>query len=103
MTYAHVLLVIRLDSIAIDAELQEKSEADLKQLAEVLQKHVDESMAEYAQKLQEDPSFDGECSAYKTFISHLVFLAVCRVTGGWYLQRDVLVSVMLWIDEKSRY
>lgn len=72
MVYAHMffrtvnswwgvfLLVIRLDSIAIDAELQEKSEADLKQLAEVLQKHVEESMAEYAQKLQEDPSFDGE-------------------------------------------
>ena len=32
----------------------------MKQLAEVLQKHVEESMAEYAQKLQEDPSFDGE-------------------------------------------
>ncbi|XP_076465125.1 chromodomain-helicase-DNA-binding protein 1-like isoform X2 [Babylonia areolata] len=50
----------RLDAIAIDAELQEKSEADLKQLAEVLQKNVDESMAEYAQKVQADPAFDGK-------------------------------------------
>ncbi|XP_070204130.1 chromodomain-helicase-DNA-binding protein 1-like isoform X3 [Littorina saxatilis] len=50
----------RLDSIAIDAELQEKSEADLKHLAEVLQRNVDESMAEYAQKIKEDPTFDGK-------------------------------------------
>ncbi|KAK7484546.1 hypothetical protein BaRGS_00024178 [Batillaria attramentaria] len=50
----------RLDAIACDAELQEKSEADLRHLAEVLQKNVDEAMAEYQQKIQEDPSFDGK-------------------------------------------
>lgn len=59
MFYTVFLFSVRLDSIAIDAELQEKSEADLKQLAEVLQKRVEESMAEYAQKLQDDPTFDG--------------------------------------------
>ena len=80
---AHVLLVIRLDSIAIDAELQEKSEADLKQLAEVLQKHVDESMAEYAQKLQEDPSFDGECSAYGEQDIHFTPCFPCCFPGHW--------------------
>lgn len=48
-----------MDAIACDAELQEKSEADLRHLADVLQKNVDEAMAEYAQKIHEDPTFDG--------------------------------------------
>lgn len=72
-----------MDSIAIDAELQEKSEADLKQLAEVLQKHVDESMAEYAQKLQEDPSFDGERSAYREQDIHFTPCFPCCLPDHW--------------------
>ena len=57
------LSLVRLDSIAVDAELEEKSEADLKKLAEVLQRNVDESMEEYHQKMKEDPSFDGVCAS----------------------------------------
>ena len=50
----------RLDAIAGDAELQEKSEADLKHLADLLQTQCESAMKEYEQKLLDDPNFDGK-------------------------------------------
>ena len=50
----------RLDAIAGDAELQEKSEADLKHLVNLLQSQCEAAMKEYEQKLLDDPNFDGK-------------------------------------------
>ncbi|CAH1797458.1 unnamed protein product [Owenia fusiformis] len=48
----------RLDAIAGDAELQEKSEADLSRLAEELHNRCEQCMAEYKQKLEEDSNLE---------------------------------------------
>ena len=48
--------VFRLDSIAGDAELMEKSSADLKRLAEMLQTQCEQAIAEYEEKLKEEPN-----------------------------------------------
>ncbi|CAE1322927.1 CHD2 [Acanthosepion pharaonis] len=48
----------RLDAIARDAELQEKSEADLKRVAELLKERCEQAMTEYKEKLDEDPNFE---------------------------------------------
>ncbi|XP_013389384.1 chromodomain-helicase-DNA-binding protein 1 isoform X4 [Lingula anatina] len=48
----------RLDAIACDAELSEKSQADLKRLAELLHRECEQAMAEYKTKLEEDPNFE---------------------------------------------
>ncbi len=45
--------------IACDAELQEKSQADIKKLAEMLQSNCEKAMKEYEEKLKEDPNFEG--------------------------------------------
>ena len=50
---------IRLDAIAGDAELQEKSQADLVRLADLLKSNCLAAMAEYEQKLQADPQLNG--------------------------------------------
>ncbi|XP_064609561.1 LOW QUALITY PROTEIN: chromodomain-helicase-DNA-binding protein 1-like [Liolophura sinensis] len=50
----------RLDAIACDAELQEKSAADLRHIAEILKTRCDEAMKEYKAKLEEDPNFEGK-------------------------------------------
>lgn len=53
-------LLFRLDAIARDAELQEKSEADLKRVAELLKERCEQAMTEYKEKLDEDPNFEGK-------------------------------------------
>ena len=50
---------VRLDAIAGDAELQEKSQADLVRLADLLKSNCLAAMAEYEQKLQADPQLNG--------------------------------------------
>lgn len=54
------LFFFRLDAIARDAELQEKSEADLKRVAELLKERCEQAMTEYKEKLDEDPNFEGK-------------------------------------------
>ena len=54
------MFIIRLDAIACDAELQEKSQADLKRLGEQLWQTCEQAMVEYKQKLEEDPTFECE-------------------------------------------
>ncbi|CAI9733833.1 chromodomain-helicase-DNA-binding protein 1-like isoform X2 [Octopus vulgaris] len=48
----------RLDAISRDAELQEKSEADLKRLAELLKERCENAMTEHKERLEEDPSYE---------------------------------------------
>ncbi|XP_060072209.1 chromodomain-helicase-DNA-binding protein 1-like isoform X1 [Ylistrum balloti] len=48
----------RLDSVACDAELQEKSESDLKRLAETLKHSCEVAMEEHRNKLEGDPNFE---------------------------------------------
>ncbi|XP_005103678.1 chromodomain-helicase-DNA-binding protein 1 isoform X2 [Aplysia californica] len=55
----------RLDAIAEDAELQEKSEAELKRLIEHLKKSCEEAMKDHAQKLLENPSLEGAKKTHK--------------------------------------
>ena len=52
----------RLDSIAIDAELQEKPMADLKRLAELLQTSCENAVKEYQAKQLKDAQFDDAAS-----------------------------------------
>lgn len=49
----------RLDAIAEDAELPEKSEAELRRLAEHLKKSCEEAIRDHNQKLNENPSAEG--------------------------------------------
>ena len=50
----------RLDAIAIDAELQEKTEAELKRVAEHLQTGVEQAIKEFEEKLKEEPNAEGQ-------------------------------------------
>ena len=50
----------RLDAIAADAELEDKPQEDLSRLAEILHNGCERAVAEYEEKLKEDPNFDGE-------------------------------------------
>lgn len=67
-TYFAVLVVTfetfsvypRLEAIATDAELEDKSTEDLARLADILHNSCVKAVAEYEEKLQEDPNFDGE-------------------------------------------
>jgi len=52
--------ITRLDDIAADAELQEKSVADLKNLATMLHDGCEKATKEYQEKLVSDPTFDGK-------------------------------------------
>ena len=50
----------RLDEIAADAELQEKSTAELTKLANALHDGCERAIKEYQEKLVSDPNFDGK-------------------------------------------
>eukprot|EP00794_Sanderia_malayensis_P009568 gene9568-10557_t len=50
----------RLDAIAADAELQEKSMAELTKLADLLHDGCENAIKEYQEKLLQDPNFDGK-------------------------------------------
>ena len=60
-------LIYRLEPIAFDAELQEKSQADLERLAQLLKEGCETAMKEYEDKLKDDPTFDGNNYCYKHF------------------------------------
>uniref|UniRef100_A0A2C9JCR5 Uncharacterized protein n=2 Tax=Biomphalaria glabrata TaxID=6526 RepID=A0A2C9JCR5_BIOGL len=55
----------RLDAIAEDAELQEKSEADLRRLAEYLKRACEDALREHNQKLQEAPGTEAGKKSHK--------------------------------------
>ncbi|BFY98699.1 hypothetical protein BsWGS_01740 [Bradybaena similaris] len=55
----------RLDAIAEDAELQEKSEADLLRLAEYLRRACEDAMKEHNQKLQENQAPEASKKSFK--------------------------------------
>lgn len=55
-----LLFSLRLDDIAADAELQEKSIAELTKLANKLHDGCEKAIKEYQEKLVSDPTFDGE-------------------------------------------
>ena len=50
---------LRLDAIAEDAELQEKSEAELKRLIEYMKKACEDAVKEHAQKNADTPVAEG--------------------------------------------
>ena len=50
----------RLDAVAADAELEDKSTEDLERLADILHNSCVKAVAEYDEKLKEDPNFDGK-------------------------------------------
>lgn len=50
----------RLDAIAVDAELEDKPTEDLVRLADILHNGCLRAVAEYEEKLKEDPNFDGK-------------------------------------------
>ena len=50
----------RLEAIATDAELEDKSPDDLSRLADILHNSCVKAVGEYEDKLKEDPNFDGE-------------------------------------------
>ena len=52
--------LLRLESIATDAELDDKSTEDLTRLADILHNSCIKAVAEYEDKLKEDPNFDGK-------------------------------------------
>ncbi len=54
------ILWSRLDAIAGDAELQEKSQADLNRLCDMLRTQCEQSMKEYEEKLKEEPSAESK-------------------------------------------
>ena len=58
--------MIRLEDIAGDAELQEKSETDLKNLAEMVLTRCDQVMKEYEEKMK-DPANAGEGEFKRNF------------------------------------
>ena len=51
--------ILRLDAIAADAELQEKSVAELTRLADLLHDGCENAIKDYQEKLVQDPTFDG--------------------------------------------
>ena len=51
--------IFRLDAIAEDAELHDKSEAELKRLIEFMKKACEEAMKEHLQKIQDAPQIEG--------------------------------------------
>ncbi|CAG5135112.1 unnamed protein product, partial [Candidula unifasciata] len=55
----------RLDAIAEDAELQEKSEADLRRLAEYLRRACEDALKEHSQKLQENLAPEASKKSFK--------------------------------------
>ena len=52
--------VPRLEAIAGDAELQEKSYADLKRLGDLLHDGCVKAIEEYEKQMKENPEFDGK-------------------------------------------
>jgi hypothetical protein len=61
--------IFRLDAIACDAELQEKSQGDLKRLGEKIWQECETAMLEYKAKL-EDPTFC--CKYHSHSFAHLL-------------------------------
>ena len=54
-------IYLRLDAIAVDAELEDKPPDDLSRLADILHNGCERAVKEYEEKLKEDPNFDGKC------------------------------------------
>ena len=52
-------LCSRLDAIAADAELQEKSMTDINRLANLIHSGCEQAVKDYQEKLVQDPNFDG--------------------------------------------
>ena len=50
----------RLDAIAEDAELSDKSTTELQQLAELIKNECSQAVREYEEKLRQDDKFDGK-------------------------------------------
>lgn len=71
-------LYSRLDDIAADAGLQEKSIADLTKLATMLRDGCEKAIKEYQEKLVSDPTFDG---ALMDLISSVLTFLVDSVKG----------------------
>ena len=61
-TFFNISLDGRLDAIAVDAELEDKPTEDLVRLADILHNGCLRAVAEYEEKLKEDPNFDGKLS-----------------------------------------
>ena len=61
-TFFKISLDDRLDAIAVDAELEDKPTEDLVRLADILHNGCLRAVAEYEEKLKEDPNFDGKLS-----------------------------------------
>ncbi len=60
LTVIFITFYSRLDAIAADAELQEKSVAELTKLADLLHDGCERAIKEYQEKLVQDANFDGK-------------------------------------------
>ena len=60
----HTYACFRLDDIACDAELQEKSESELKKIAETLKSGCEQAIKDFNNKQAEDTPNDGKTSIY---------------------------------------
>lgn len=84
----------RLESIATDAELDDKSSEDLKRLADILHNSCIKAVAEYEDKLKEDPNFDGRFY----FNCGLFFCCCCLFVSVHFINRGEEV----WFCHSSR-
>ena len=69
----------RLDAIAADAELEDKSPEDLSRLADILHNSCEKAVGEYEEKLKEDPNFDGTFSSFapvNTELGYILFPSI---------------------------
>lgn len=59
-----LLVFCRLEDIAVDAELQEKSQADLEHLADLILTTCEQVLKEHEEKLKEQTTAEGGWSLY---------------------------------------
>lgn len=107
----------RLDAIAEDAELPEKSEADLRRLAEFLKRTCEEAIKEHNQKLQENATPEGnllisrrrdilfmhfECS-WEIHVEGKLSTANLLCITSLFFNRIILMVYCEWSDLFSNY
>ena len=81
---SYIQLRCRLDSIAEDAELTDKSASDLIELAQYLKTSCEQAVEEYQQKLLEDEQFDGACHTISLF-TLLCIVSSKKDDNMWHL------------------
>ena len=86
----------RLDDIACDAELQEKSESELKKIAETLKSGCEQAIKDFNNKQAEDTPNDGKIRLIKRKVAYSILIANQEVTDSipWVRHNFCLDLVM---------